>query len=291
MPTRPSSTKMTAQRDRHDFGALEQRVYGAERKIDDLSSQFSSQMSDLRRDLSSQIGDLSKDFKSQQALQLDNVRTKWAPIIGTAATLGLAFVTVFGVVGSMALTPIRSDVADGKTDRKDMMYALEKKIDDINIRMTPLLTLSEEQKSNLVRFEEIEKSEDLKWSKDAQAEYEKRIDGNIAAADKLVSLEHEYDQRDFGRLLDRVNALDGELIKRPEIQAIDNGLSNRIDATERSAEDIRKEIGSAYTWGDEIKSLESKVELLSGRIFSSLTAPTIAPIAPIAPLAPVAPTK
>jgi hypothetical protein len=264
---------MTSQRDRHDFGALEQRVYGAERKIDDLSAQTSQQIQSLRTELGGAIQAISTKIDQQQVAQIDISRTRWTPIISTVAALVGAFVAIFGVVGSMALGPIRSDI--------DKLYAVS---DKTNERMTPLLTLSDDQKSNVVRFAALEKSEDGKWSKDAQAEYEKRID-------EVNALQRDYAKRDLERVENHIDTVDNNQIKRPEITAlfanqtalVDN-QSDRTDSLSRNLEDARHEIGSAYNVGDEIKALRAQIENLSSRMFGLLSPPSsTAPTAPVSP--------
>jgi hypothetical protein len=278
-------TKATVLRDRHDYGALEQRVYGAERKIDDLSAQMSSEVRSLRSDLSTQISDLGRDFKAQQTAQIESGRTRWTPIVSAGGALAVAFISIFSVVGSMALTPVRGDVVDLKQGAKEAGVEFDKKIDDINVRMTPLLTLGADQRANVIRFTSIEKAIDGKWSTDAQGEYEKRID-------EVTKIYQDFATRDLAQQKADIAVVSADQIKRPEINTqmsamtsqIVSGLTSvndRYTALSARVNEVQHEFGANFTMGDAVKDLQAQIrELRSG--------PSgIAPLGPITPLAPL----
>lgn len=267
-----------------DLGALDQRVSNTERAIQSIAEQVGRLQDDTRASFDRLTTDLGARIDKQAAKP-----TNLLQLGGFMISLFVAF----GGFAWYAKSGIDTSIAEDKSDLRDEARERKSENDKIYLTLAPIAAVAaqhtsdlsaavSQQADNLRQFKAIEAALETKWSRDAQTEYEKR-------EDQIVALEHEYDQRDFDRLLGRVNTLDGELIKRPEIEAIDNGLRNEISTNERSLEEVRREIGSAYTWGDELKSLRAQVETLSGRIFSSLSAPTIAPIAPIAPLAPVVP--
>lgn len=276
MAVRPSHVKMTAQRDRHDFGALEQRVYGAERKIDELGVQTSSQIQNLRTELGSAIQLISTKIDQQQTAQIDSSRTKWTPIVTCATGLAVAFVAIFGVVGSMALTPIRTDI--------EKLY---KAVDETNNKMTPLLTLADDQKSNVIQFAALTKADEGKWSRDAQAEYEKRVD-------ERYKLEHEYAVRDLARVEGHINEVDSNQIKRPEIQAADSNIRDRITASEATQNDRTNSLSARANATDAKVDALFPPSKMVDQIWeqlreSRMNAAPVAPIAPLAPLAPILP--
>lgn len=252
MAMRPSHIKMTAQRDRHDFGALEQRVYGAERKIDELSVQTSSQIQNLRTELGGAIQLISTKIDQQQTAQIDSSRTKWTPIVTCATGLAVAFVAIFGVVGSMALTPIRADI--------EKLY---KAIDETNNKMTPLLTLADDQKSNVIQFAALTKADEGKWSKDAQDEYEKRID-------QVTAIYVDRAKSDLAEIKAANATTAADQIKRPEILTdlaslstqMAAGFANdneRYTALSQRANDMQREFGANFTLGDAVKELQARV--------------------------------
>lgn len=267
-----------------DLGALDQRVSNTERAIQSIAEQVGRLQDDTRASFDRLTTDLGARIDKQAAKP-----TNLLQLGGFMISLFVAF----GGFAWYAKSGIDTSIAEDKVDLRDEARERKAENDKIYLTLAPIAAVAAQhtsdlsaaaaqQADNLRQFKSIEIALDTKWSRDAQAEYEKR-------EDQVVALEHEYDQRDFDRLLGRVNTLDGELIKRPEIEAIDNGLRSQIDTNGRLLEEVRREIGAAYSWGDELKALRAQVETLSGRLFTSLSSPAIAPIAPIAPLAPVAP--
>jgi hypothetical protein len=300
----PSQQQHSWRRTHDDVGILDTRLTNTERAVENLANRVENNQRETQASIAANQREMLATISASQdtlSLKIDRNAAKPTNLL----QLGGFMVAALSVVGGFAWyakSGIDTDILRVETNLRIEEQKREAENDKIYLTLAPIAAVAAQhtsdlsaaaaqQSDNLRQFKAIEVSLDSKWSRDAQGEYEKRIDQNIDGLSKIVALEHEYDQRDFDRLLGRVNVLDGELIKRPEIEAIDNGLRNQITTIGGALEDVRKEIGSAYTWGDELKSMRSQIETLSGRIFGLSTAPTIAPIAPIAPLAPVAPAK
>lgn len=97
---------------RHDYGALEQRVYGTEQMIRDLGLQTSSQIQKMTDTFTSAINTLNAKIDSQQTAALQNSTTKFTPIVSVSIAALMAFVAVFSVIGTLALNPMAKDIAE-----------------------------------------------------------------------------------------------------------------------------------------------------------------------------------
>lgn len=251
---------------RVNVDALEQRVYGTERKLDELGTQMSS----MRRDMADAIASISTKLDIQQKdsndrqdkAQRDAIaasRTNWMPIIGTMGTLILAFVTIFGVVGSMALSPIRSSIEhqDGA-------------IHDINVAMTPLLAFAAQHERDMQKFQDTAVEIDKKWSKDAQTEFERRIDERL-----------EHDRQDGGKKLadidERIKTLSADLVSRAEHATHWAEFTARLDALSGRVNEVQKEFSSNFTLGDVVKELQRQISELRMQLSSTTAIPRTPP--------------
>jgi hypothetical protein len=105
MASRPHATPQA--RERHDYGALEQRVYGTERKIDDLSTQTTRQIESVRTELSAAVDRISTKIDNQQTFALTTGRTDWKAFASAAS----AVVGVIMSVGAAVIIPINGEAA------------------------------------------------------------------------------------------------------------------------------------------------------------------------------------
>lgn len=240
---------------RVNVDALEQRVYGSERAISDLSSQMSS----MRRDMVDAIAAISTKLDTQQrdaaaqqqAAQQATIsasRTNWIPIIGTMATLILAFVTIFGVVGSMALSPIRDSIEQDRSS-----------IHDINVAMTPLLAFAAQHDRDMQQFRQLEESEKQldrdKWSDAAQTEFEKRIDERLDLGRQDQS--HKLDAFD-----DRIKTINTGLVSRSEHESHWAEFTARLNQLSDRLTEVQKEFSGNFTLGDVVKELQRQISEL-----------------------------
>lgn len=110
-----------------------------------------------------------------------------------------------------------------------------------------------------------------------------------ARADGRESERHEEYVRDHAALVAHVDAIDGNLIKRPELEAsfssqrelttlTNAGTGSRIDAVIGSMNELRHDFGASFTIGDRLKGLEQEIADLRK---SGVAAPV--PLAPVAP--------
>lgn len=247
--TRPPRYASEAQQTRVNVDALEQRVYGTERKIDDLSAQTFAQINSLRQDLVTSIGAISTKLDVQQRDVIAAGRIPLLPLIGTAIAAVVAVVSIFTVIGGMALGPVLRDIEEGK-----------RSVRDINVAMTPLLAFAAQHDRDIQRFlgieDEIKDLDKIKWSKDAQAEFERRIDEKF--------LDDRADvRRQFDVALADINAIRSDLVSRSEHQTHWTEFTARLDALSVRINDVQKEFGSNFTLGDAVKELQRRVSELT----------------------------
>ena len=210
--------------------ALEVRVYGQERKLDEVIAQVTG----VETRVMAAISAVSAKFDTQ----IQSQRTNWVPVI-------VMVVAVAGCLGAFfneQLSPINQRIS---SNEEAFRLGIER------LNQTTKELQSSEQQARLRIYENV-------WPKAAQIEYERRIDDKLAER-------RENETREIARLDKAIDQVDANLIKRPEIQALNDNLGNRIDALSRNAEDLRRDFGSNYTVGDQLKSLQRQIETLQAQ--------------------------
>lgn len=219
-----------------------------------LTDNFSSQMTRLAVDLGARI-----DKQAQKP-------TNWLQFIAAAAT-------VLSLVGGVLYFAIGS--IDSNAERVERVLAAEtlKREQDvaaINTLMQPLLAAvkeAEHVKEEFVavdaHFKADEKLIESKWSKDAQDEYEKRID-------QVTAIYVDRAKSDLAEIKAANATTAADQIKRPEILTdlaslstqMAAGFANdneRYTALSQRANDMQREFGANFTLGDAVKELQARV--------------------------------
>ena len=99
------------------IGVLEQRVYGTEVAIKELSNQTVTLVGGLRQDthsqivaLSSQISSLAEKLDTQQSYAIQASRVNWLAVMGTVAAVVTVCLTTVGMIGVLAKAPIDAEL-------------------------------------------------------------------------------------------------------------------------------------------------------------------------------------
>lgn len=133
--------------------------------------------------------------------------------------------------------------------------------------------------------------DDFKASIDLQQRRNLAMDASIKDVEKDVtdarlalatlagtsSERHEEYLRDHAALATRIDSVDGALIKRPEIEALNKGLGDQIIAGSSSANErinsvilslneLRHDVGANYTLGDGLKSALDRIDRMQQEI-------------------------
>lgn len=268
------------QRTHDDFGAINERLSGAERGIERLSADFAN----LSNSLSQQIGDLAKTFN-------ENSRTNLLPLLS-------ALVPAAAGVGALAwafLAPVASQTSQNEQDMKVVLQTRWSRDDaekqaktiyeSMNRRFTDLQTeidkraTKEDESKDILRLEEVRNEAILRLEQVSKAQQD--------GINQKIDLYHNQAIVDLTRIDLEIRNIESNLVTRAEHTARDGEIRDRIDALSRNLEDTRKRLGDDFTLGDTIKSLERRIEKLAEESRN----PIVAPIAPIGPLAPISPPK
>lgn len=264
MPARRTASPRTAWQHEHhgDLGALRERVSGTERAIDSIGDQVATlqrdtarQIENLQTSLSAQIRDISGSFSASRA-------TNWGTII--------AAVGVVVVLGGAVLTPIMGDI--GKTAE-----ALEK-LSDKAVTKDIFQRSQDDQNSWLSSLRDRERADEETLNADRIA---------LARLEGATTERHDTYLRDHAALMARVDSIDANLIKRPEIEAsllsqrelttlTNSATANRIDAVIGSLNELRHDVGATYTWGDGLKHALDRIDNIQQEI-NALAGRTVAP--------------
>ena len=256
MPARRTGQPRTAWQHEHhgDLGALRERVSGTERAIDSIGDQVATlqrdtarQIENLQTSLSSQIRDISGSFAASRS-------TNWGTIISA--------VGVVMVLGAAVLTPIMGDI--GKTAE-----AVEK-LTDKAVTRDVFQRSQDDQNSWLASLRDRARA-------DEDAITAARIE--LAHSEGMAIERHETYLREHAALTARLDTIDANLIKRPEIEAAlaaqrelttltNAATTSRIDAVIGSLNELRHDVGASYTWGDGLKHALDRIDGMQQEINS-----------------------
>lgn len=237
------------------FGEVRARLDGAERSI----AEVKTDIAEIRQQMGKGFADLGDSIRNQ----IEGMRSRGTNWVGIGS-VAVAAVGVLVVLASSILSPINSALTDTKDALKliDQNFARRDDVKDAFWHVDQRMNKYDERLERLV-------------TKDEDNEFKTRLDQRDV-------LEHETLLRDMGALGDRAGAIEGNLIKRPEINALLDNLGNRLDALSRNQEDMRRDLGSAYGIGDELKSLRTAQETLNNRFLSLLGLNQVPPPAALA---------
>lgn len=195
---------------------------------------------------------------------------------------------VGGIVGVLALVGAflyqGKAYIDADLDRheREISRILETAVSRDDFRMS----LDQQQRRNLAM--------DAATAKVADEVESARVEQ--ARAEGMAEERHATFLREHAAILARVDTIDANLIKRPEIEAAltslrelttltNSATANRIDAVIGSLNELRHDVGASYTWGDGLKhaldridNMQQELNSLAQTLGRAASAPT--PAAP-----------
>ena len=284
--TRTRSSAALGDSSHIDFGRLDQRVATTEETLKTFGGKLDGVVAS--------IGQMSSDVGSK----IDRVANSLdAKIVASAAKpqdwraiLGLFFSAVV-IAGSIYvytqtqtaanITRVEGLVRDESTERKSEVHDLIATVQTIVTANTSnssiIATATAQHLNDAKRFDDIEVAIkglwEKEWPKEAQVEYEKRID-------QVAAIKAEYDRRDFSDLKTRVETVDSSIIKRPEIEAALKAVIDRLDALSVRENNTEQEVHSGWSLSDTVKSIESRIENLRIQFGTALIPAAAAPVMP-----------
>lgn len=174
--------------------------------------------------------------------------TNW-PAIGTAMA---GMMTVVGGIFFAFINPIYSE-------QTRQYEALEK----ITETQRQFLTrfVSDDQLYRLEKeygheFDEVKAKIDDRIPRKEHEEFKQRLDHDRDSLQKQIDDNRSY-----------IRNLDSELIKRPEINALDTNLAQQNENLRLRIDQIQAQINSVYTWGDNIKQQQQELQDLRTKIY------------------------
>jgi hypothetical protein len=246
--------------------ALSTRVDGLERTLQDVVN--------MVRSMETNLGD-----------RIDKQAAKPTNLLQLGGFM-VAALSVFGGFAWYAKSGVDTDIArverKGDTEETNRMHDVEK----VFSTLAPIAAVAAQHDNDLRRVEADERIIDSKWSKDAQQEYERRID------DKLADRKEDA-LRTIAGIQAEIISLSSEMVSRSEHEFHWKDQEERYTSLSARLNEMQHEFGTNFTIGDAVKSLQSELRELrysnGGPPFQAVT--PVAPIAPLAPIAPVAPIK
>lgn len=269
--TTSATAQMTNNNSRVNIDALDAIVKGHGEELGAIRTQISglgNRMESAIQAISSKIDNQQQAAWNQQQAVLAGNKTNWLAVMGAVGTAGGVFVSVFVVIGSMALNPIK----DGMS-RHEVM--IEKEMDDIAKKVSSDIYtagLAAQQVRNLAMEKETAKvNDDLTAARLVLA--------NQVGAD---TERHEQYLRDQTQMYAQFASLNADMVKRSEHEEHWKQQAEAVADANMRISAISARFNSAldsFNIGDAVKELQSRMN-------SWASPPTIAPmIAPTPPRA------
>lgn len=207
------------------------------------------------------LASLSSDLRLVST-KLDAKPTNWLSVAAAAAA-------VLSVVGGFLLQG--KQPIDTALDRHDREIT---KIVDTAVDKDDFREFKRESSNwNLSLRDRLRSDEDNAVTQRQITELEARLDEHHRLVEGSTS-------QILTDLKARVDAIDGQLIKRPEIQSIVDGINSRINSIIVSINDIRHDVGANYTLGDVVKSLIERLDRVQTQLLQFSATPPQVMISP-----------
>lgn len=224
-PSRSRSAGSNWNQVHDDVGGLKVRVGGLE-----------STVTRIENNMTTGFGDISKQLRDQRT-----PGTSIGSFLGTSAAVGTVFIILIGgffwaVIGPMQT--VEAKIAAG-LERSVPLELYEKGLDA-------------QQKRNLAMEAETEKVKDVVSV----------LSNTLSELKGELSAQHEAYLRDLMRDEARIEIIDSNIIKRPEILALLDNHSNRIDALSARINELVKQLESIFPGADVIKDIQAQLREL-----------------------------
>lgn len=251
-------------------GAMRERLTGLEKSVGEIKEDLKSQRADVdlqfatgRRETAEQLSNFREDISRQISafgMEVRESRTKgtnWG-WVGSWAAVAI-------VLAGAVLTPLYSSLSDAKVSFRD--------IEETFKRFEQFYARRDDMKDNFAKLDELLQKNVTRKEHD---EFAKRLDQRDT--DERVEYFREIDRVDH-----HVNQVDGDQIKRPEIQALLDNTRARIDALSARQEATDRAIGSLNPISDTIKALQVGQENIQSKMFALFAqpAPAAIPVLPV----------
>ncbi|MDE2106274.1 MAG: hypothetical protein KGL39_54140 [Patescibacteria group bacterium] len=214
-----------------DIGALAQRVTGLEGAIASVVDQ---------------IHDLAK--------KLDTRPTNWYGVIagvGVILTLGGGFFY-------QAIAPVNSEILRNSTHIDKLTDVISKMAGEVEWK-TDVRDYERQARIEAQRLADRQRADEGA----ADASFRTIIE-NVARLDERTKIAHEDEMRAADRMQTRVDSIDLQLVKRPEIEAANHALGDRIDEIEKREGDTRTQLESLFPPAEMIKEIWASIRDMRG---------------------------
>jgi len=199
-----------------DLGALAQRVTGIENAFSSFADSVSSQI----RDLGTKIDAQGTSFAASRS-------TNWTSFISATAAVVAVLITIGGAI----IWPLISDL--------NKVSATVSKIQDNYAKTADVITAMDRNRDRIARLEaNITALDTAKIDVREHEEFKTRIDAGLR--------DETSARKETGLAIERaLRELDSQLVKRPEIEASNKALGQRIDVMATHYDALQKQVNDA----------------------------------------------
>jgi chromosome segregation ATPase len=230
-----------------DIGALAQRVTGLEGGVADIRVA---------------ISELSR--------KLDGKPTNWYGVIGGVVSM----LALIGTVFAQAIAPINTDLTRHERDISRITETALSKEDYYRAHETLVKQVKDLSENALEQIKEQDARED-KWVSSIQDRLRADEDGSVsqrqisdlrANLDERYRITQEADKQWFERIMNRVDTIDAQLVKRPELQQAQESMTARINIIGNSLHEIQAQIEAAFPPSKVIEDIQRSLSELRARV-------------------------
>jgi hypothetical protein len=247
----PDKTSTDWRQQQHDdFGAISARVASTERGIVALDGRLEA----FGRDTTARFNSISQsisDVFDKLSIKIDAVNTSsvasrstnWGTICAAAGVV-LAF-------GTAIIVPIMSDLKDVSAQLQKVSEESVKKDDFREYHDDTAKWLTSQR-------DRLRTDEDSAVSQRQLEELKER-------QDERYRITEDANKTLFSRTMERLDALDAQLVKRPELQAIHDDDTTRINTLADGLHDLQSQIEGAFPPSKVIEDIQRSLSELRSR--------------------------
>lgn len=211
-----------------DLGALHARVDSIEKGLSTIGTAV--------RDLSTKIDGVNIAALSART-------TNWTGLLSAVGAVAAVVVSVIIGLGAAVITPMNSKMSETASSLA--------KISEIMVRKDDSLAADNKLGNWLIKFSDRQREDEEKAVRQVDIDdlkyRQRRIEDEYVTGKQLAEMSTRVDERYRGtldsvnavirRLEDRTDAIDGSLVKRPEILALNQSLKEAIESDRRTEDD------------------------------------------------------
>lgn len=244
-----------------DMGSLSARLNATEqsvgligRRLDEFGRDTTAQFALVSRTISEVADKLSAKIDSVNTASLASRSTNWTGVLSAAGAIAAVVVSVVVALGAAVISPMNSKMSEMGVSLEKVSQTMSisvEKLSDIMVRKDDFRDYAKKIDVNISTIADRQRDDELKAVREEEISdlkyRQRRIEDEYVDERQLSEFKGRVDERyksavdsnneTIRRLENRIDMIDAQLVKRPEIEAENRALSEKVDSDHRTEDD------------------------------------------------------